>query len=297
MARYWLICISTLLWLTLSGARTIAQQPEEVDSACPKPILSRLISHKIAVGETTESIARKYHLNPATLLGLNPILQEGDAPIGTEILIPPVNGIRVEVPQGQTWKEIAANYKVRADVLFEANGCQPVPTTVFVPGINGPSPSSVTQNTDPSLVNQEFSRYPLPGKPTIILAYGWQTQPQTGKFFFHSGLDLQALVGTKVFAVGDGTVAYASDRGNNYGNLVVINHDGGKQTRYAHLATITVKVGDKISAGTQIGTVGTSGIPDSKEPHLHFEVRSNSSQGWVAEDPESYLPDLTLSGN
>jgi lysostaphin len=88
--------------------------------------------------------------------------------------------------------------------------------------------------------------------------------------------------------VGDGTVAFASSQGS-YGNLIVINHSEGLQTRYAQLSRIQVKVGQTVKRGQTIGTVGSTGRPSSTQSHLHLEVRSRSNVGWVAENPESYL--------
>ena len=76
---------------------------------------------------------------------------------------------------------------------------------------------------------------------------------------------------------------------DNYGNLVVVNHPGGKQTRYAHLDTIQVVIGQQVNSGEVLGTVGTTGRPDLDTPHLHFEVRDNSPLGWVAQDPVIHL--------
>jgi murein DD-endopeptidase MepM/ murein hydrolase activator NlpD len=70
---------------------------------------------------------------------------------------------------------------------------------------------------------------------------------------------------------------------------VVVNHQSGKQTRYAHLSEITVQAGQKVSSGETLGKVGISGEPDSDQPHLHFEIRYNSELGWVAEDPNPYF--------
>ena len=109
--------------------------------------------------------------------------------------------------------------------------------------------------------------------------------------FFHSGLDLIAKVGTKVKSVGAGTVAFAGFQGS-YGKLVVVNHQGGKQSRYAQLESIAVKVGQTVKQGDLLGTVGTTGTPSSNQPHLHFEMRYASSLGWVAENPSSYLKTL-----
>lgn len=279
----WLLLLSTLLGLV----QPIATQANPVgDDAsgqfCSQPALSRLIRHKVAPSETLESIAQQYNLIPATLMGMNPVLREGKAAVGSEIVIPPYNGIRVEVPAGQTWRQVAATYKVRGDVLFEVNGCPQAPTVVFVPGVNWSPERPVVA------VTSELAGYPLPLRATVALGYGWQIRPDTGKVFFNSGLDLLAATGTPVRAVGVGTVAFAGEQGS-YGNLVVVNHQGGRQTRYAHLKSVAVRAGQTVKQGDLLGTVGSTGKPTSTKPHLHFEVRYASSLGWVAEDPNSYL--------
>jgi murein DD-endopeptidase MepM/ murein hydrolase activator NlpD len=255
-------------------------------NTCPPGALSRLKYHKIAPGETLESIARQYNLISATLLGMNPILEKGQIPVGSSIEIPPYNGIRVQVAEGSTWQELGNTYKVRPDVLFEANGCQKSPQVVFIPGVNW-MPGT------PALPGLAYlPGYPLPSKAQQGLGYGWQLHPVRGEVFFHSGLDLLAPKGTFVFAVGDGVVAFASPQGV-YGNLVVINHVAGKQSRYAHLDKINVKVGQKVKLGDVLGTVGTTGNPDTSQAHLHFEIRYRSSLGWVAENPDVYLQKST----
>lgn len=254
---------------------------------CAQPVLSRLIRHKVASGETLESIAKQYNLIPATLIGMNPALQnDNKLAVGSQILVPPYNGIRVEVPAGKTLPQLAASYNIRPDVLFEANGCQTAPKVVFVPGVNWSPPKPPAGS-----VNSQLAGYPLPTPATVALGYGWHLNPDTNKMFFHSGLDLISAVGMQVKAVGAGTVAFAGVQGT-YGNLVVVNHQGGKQSRYAQLEKIAVKVGQTVKQGDLLGTVGTSGTPSSTQPHLHFEMRYASSLGWVAENPNSYLEKL-----
>jgi lysostaphin len=261
-------------------------------STCAPSALSRLVRHKITAGETLEGLARQYNLIPSTLMGFNPALRSGKAPVGTEILVPPYNGIRVEVTPNQTWRDVAKTYKIRSDVLFEVNGCQAAPKVVFVPGVNWSPVATVSTTTNPiNQVERFLSGYPLPLKPTrssLLLGYGWGIQPLTGKVGFHSGIDLAASVGSPVLAIADGTIAFAGKQGA-YGNLVVINHAEGLQTRYAQLASLKVKVGQVVKRGQAIATVGMTGNPSSKEPHLHFEVRSRSGLGWVADNPEPYV--------
>jgi murein DD-endopeptidase MepM/ murein hydrolase activator NlpD len=161
----------------------------------------------------------------------------------------------------------------------KANSQQP-PQQNFISGVNwtAQEPQSVENYTG-------FVGYPLPSVAPVALSYGWHRNLITGQTTFHSGIDLLADIGTPVLSVDTGTVAFAGLRGN-YGNLVVVNHQGGRQTRYAHLKEVSVTTGEKVKTGDTLGTVGTTGRPDTDKPHLHFEVRYNSPVGWVAEDPE-----------
>ncbi|AFY49620.1 metalloendopeptidase-like membrane protein [Nostoc sp. PCC 7524] len=258
---------------------------------CPVPALSRFRRHKVARGDTLVSIAQRYNLVPETIVGMNPSLQDGSLPaVGSELQIPPFNGVVVEVPRNQTWRQVAARYKVRPDTLFEVNGCQKDPRIVFVPGINwspnGFTPSPKTTTTSTARI--QLSGYPFEQIAEVALPYGWQINPNTGQVFFHSGIDLLADVGTSVEAIAPGRIVFAQEQGT-YGNLVIINHNGGLQSRYAHLDSIQVKVGQQVNQGQVLGTVGTTGQPTGKQSHLHFEIRSSSSLGWVAENPKDYL--------
>ncbi|HBK98192.1 MAG TPA: peptidase [Microcoleaceae bacterium UBA10368] len=249
---------------------------------CPLPALERLRRHTAVQGETVESIARQYNVIPATLMAMNPMLRRGRVSVGSTIVIPPYDGRLVEVPAGSNWQKLAETYKVRPDLLFEANGCKPIGQVAFIPSVNwSPEPAV---NPDATSVQG----FPLATPAVEALRYGWQTHPVSRAVFFHSGIDFLATEGTQVLAAGGGTVAFAGPQGD-YGNLVVVNHQAGKQTRYAHLRNTAVKVGQTVQSGEVLGTVGTTGKPDIPQPHLHFEVRYNTGLGWVAEDPKTYL--------
>ena len=115
----------------------------------------------------------------------------------------------------------------------------------------------------------------------------------------HHGVEFLDKFGTPVYAAGDGTVIFAgSDTAaiyspwvNFYGNLVVIMHDNGLFTLYAHLSKIEVEAGRTVSVGEKIGEVGQSGVATGS--HLHFEVR----RGYVEDYYSTVNPELWLAIN
>ncbi|MBW4433440.1 MAG: M23 family metallopeptidase [Pelatocladus maniniholoensis HA4357-MV3] len=258
---------------------------------CPTPALERFVRHKVGRGETLQSIAALYNLAPDTIITMNPSLKNGRVSVGSNILIPPYNGIVVEVARGQTWRELAQKYKIRADALFELNGCKPPSQIAFIPTSNkSPIRASSSPSPTPSVNTPavQITGYPLASMAQVGFPYGWQLNPKNGEVFFHSGIDLLAAIGTPVNAIAPGTIVFVGDRGT-YGNLVIINHSGGLQSRYAQLESIKVSLGQQVKQGEVLGTVGQTGQPTISQPHLHFEIRSNSSLGWVAQDPKEYM--------
>jgi hypothetical protein len=87
----------------------------------------------------------------------------------------------------------------------------------------------------------------------------------------HQGVDIPAPYGTRIGAAAPGTTIFAAYNYGGYGNLVVIQHQLGYTTWYAHQSRITTWVGERVRAGTRIGYVGSTGF--STGPHLHFEIR------------------------
>ncbi|NJR66670.1 MAG: M23 family metallopeptidase [Leptolyngbyaceae cyanobacterium CRU_2_3] len=290
LTLFGLLAIPLLTCLSSPAVADPSSPASDQDNLCQQPVLSRLTRHRIVSGETIASIAQQYNLIPATLLGFNPVLRNGSTPIGTEILVPPYNGVRVDVPTDSSWRDIAKSYGVRADVLFEINGCQEAPRVVFVPGINwAPATTSASTASTSDGTADPLIRSPLSSTATILQGYGWQLEPTTGKVIFNSGIDLETATETQVLATGAGTIAFAGEQGNS--KMVVINHSQGLQTRYTQLASLAVRVGQQVQAGAQIGAIGTG----STSARLHFEVRSNSNLGWVAQDPGNYIPELKRS--
>jgi len=113
------------------------------------------------------------------------------------------------------------------------------------------------------------SRMPVDGM-RLSSGYGMRTHPVLGGTRRHNGVDLAAAHGTPVYATADGLVGKAEYWGS-YGNYVQIEHGGELQTRYAHLSSYTVRMGDLVHKGDLVGYIGSTGR--STGPHLHYEVR------------------------
>lgn len=129
--------------------------------------------------------------------------------------------------------------------------------------------------------------FPLSIPAEITSIFGWRTHPVLGSGRFHTGTDLGAPMGTPVLAAYAGQVAIADWLGG-YGLAVVLDHNKQSQeTLYAHLSELFVKPGEWVQQGEVIGRVGSTGM--STGPHLHFELRAMTNQGWVAIDPGQQL--------
>ncbi|NEQ68062.1 MAG: M23 family metallopeptidase [Symploca sp. SIO2D2] len=138
----------------------------------------------------------------------------------------------------------------------------------------------------PSIGKSKFM-FPLTIPAAIGSVFGWRLDPFTGDSRFHSGTDIGAPQGTPVVAAASGEVTYA-DFAGGYGLMVIMRHEENTQeSRYAHLSEIFVRPGEQVEQGSVIGRVGSTGR--STGPHLHFEWRHLTSDGWVAVDAGSHL--------
>ncbi len=140
----------------------------------------------------------------------------------------------------------------------------------------------ILRGTRPRPVPTGIFRYPI--RSAVTSYYGWRTL--NGVRDFHYGIDLRAAVGTSIAASDGGVVVYAgtpSGISASYGKLIIIDHQNGYKTYYAHLSSFAVKVGDPVYQGQIIGKSGITG--NITGPHLHFEIRKNNQ----TQDPLLYL--------
>lgn len=226
-----------------------APVPDAADSA-PPASESYIDSTSYGVGATQRSFDVAEQQSPTSPAGLRP-----SAP--TAVSIGPVSVGNYGLSIGSTTPSVRDFYK----------------RTIRPPGRLG--------NGNISLI------FPLSIPAPITSAFGWRVHPVTGDSRFHSGTDLGAPMGTPVLAAYAGRVAL-SDFLGGYGLAVVVDHNkGAQQTLYGHLSEVFVKPGEWVNQGMVIGRVGSTGM--STGPHLHFEFRQQTPEGWVALDAGTQL--------
>lgn len=123
---------------------------------------------------------------------------------------------------------------------------------------------------------------PLRTSYRLSSTFGYRSDPFNGGRRLHSGLDMAGAHGSPIYATADGVVSFAG-RQSGYGNVVVLRHAMGFETRYAHMSRIRVQEGQRVSRGDQIGDMGSTGR--STGPHLHYEVRT----GGTPRNPMTYI--------
>lgn len=133
------------------------------------------------------------------------------------------------------------------------------------------------KNAMPEISGIKLATKPITG--TITSRYGERSSLRSST---HTGLDIATTTGTPIQVVADGTITSASYSGS-YGNLVKVDHGNGVETWYAHTSKMYVTVGQTVTAGDVIATVGSTG--NSTGPHLHFEIRMNGEHV----NPQNYL--------
>lgn len=178
-----------------------------------------------------------------------------------------------------------------------ASSAAPTPT---------PTPASTpspTPSAPPTPVPTPAAAAALPDEPEAEMVFTWPVKGQIlsdfslevvaydetmGDWRTHQGIDIAAQLGSKVMVAGEGTVAsvYFDDL---MGQTVVVSHEGDLQSVYSNLALEpTVAVGDSVSTGQVIGSVGKTAIAEgAKASHLHFEMMEDGQMV----DPVSYLPE------
>lgn len=228
-------------------------------------------------GDTLSEIAELFDVSINTIKWENNI--ENSIRPGQELRILPVTGVSHTIKKGETYAKIAAMYDVELEDITVFNDLDPnnlkVGEKIIVP--NGIKKSAVSTNSSskPSSSSGSSTTKPVSGyyiRPTsgpITSRFG----PRSGTY--HYGIDFGSPTGTPIVAAASGTVLKVGC-GSGYGNCLVIQHDNGTQTLYAHASKLYVGAGTKVKQGQKIAAVGSTG--HSTGPHLHFEIIDSKTQ-------------------
>lgn len=250
-----------------------------------------ITTYIVKEGDTLSQIAEDFDISQNTIRWENDITGQ-NIRIGQNLSILPVSGVKHIVKKGDTLAGIADKYDAEVedikifndisssdllkvgDVIIVPNGIISV-EVVKAPTTKTSISSSGADSNSKTVTSGYYMR---PTSGIITSPYG----SRHGSF--HYGVDIGAKRGTTVSAAASGTVTAVVGSckegqyscGGRYGNYIVIEHPNGQSTRYAHLSTASVSVGQKVAKGKNIGTTGNTGR--STGPHLHFQVEKSNGK-------------------
>lgn len=236
------------------------------------PSNGQISLYVVREGDSLSQIARMFGVSINTIIWANDIKRGNVIQPGQTLVILPVSGVQYTVAKGDTLDSIAKKYKGNVEEIMQFNGIVDVSLlavgdTVIIPGGDVGLPiqsTQVSRATVRGTGGPEYIGYYL--KPVLGAT---RTQGLHG----YNGIDLGAPHGREVMAAASGNVIIVRDSGWNggYGKYIVVSHQNGTQTLYAHLNGTIVHQGATVVQGQVIGYVGSTGL--SSGPHLHFEVR------------------------
>lgn len=242
----------------------------------------------VVAGDTLYSLSRKYSVPVNDLAVMNNISAPFALSVGQQLKVPDLASAPVRAAASSPAVK-SAPVATRAQSKYGTPPATPkVAEKTNVPkGIaKGAQPVKHTQqkiSSDPnkklpSIAARSSSKFSWPVRGKILSHYGAKSGG-----LFNDGINIGASRGTAVKAAENGVVAYAGNEVKGMGNLVIIQHSGGWMTVYAHMDSMSVRRGARVSVGQKIGTVGATGKVDQSQ--LHFEIR----KGTKAYNPSSYL--------
>lgn len=243
------------------------------------PLLT-IKTHSVRSGESLWTIAKRNGIDTFTLLSFNKLKNGHIIREGQILKIPNRRGLLHTVRKDETLEEIAIFYRTELGSIIEINEISD-PDQIFVGEDLFVPNAKINESYRLKLLPKKFG-FILPSSGPIGSGFGYRTHPILKRRMLHKGIDFGAKHGSIVRAAASGRVTFSGKMGT-YGNLVVIDHRNGFETRYAHNSKLFAKKGQTVKRGQKIALVGNTGR--STGPHLHFEIRKNG----IAIDPKKYL--------
>jgi len=267
--------------------RTIIPERSRAEQTQAQPEIQTYV---VEPGDTISGIATKFGLNPETVIWTNQALERNPdlLSVGQALTILPVDGVYHQVGGGDTIAGIASTFKVAPETIINYPLNQLDPDNLVI----RPGQWLIVPGGDKPFVPRTVTAYtgPVPEDAAVGSGiFGWPTSGSitNGYYAYLPGLDIGGWVGAPILAADSGHVVAAGWDNTGYGNMVVVDHGNGFQTVYAHLSTYYVEAGTDVAKGQQIAEMGSTG--NSTGPHLHFELRELTAQGWILLDPNELM--------
>jgi murein DD-endopeptidase MepM/ murein hydrolase activator NlpD len=284
------IAVSDNLALVTTGGSSISATPSLTgairESGTPRKVRTRSESYVVLSGDTISTIASSFGLSSSTILWANDLGTNDYIRPGQELAILPTDGVEHDVTSGDTLSKLAKKYDVEESEILKANKLADADAlvdgrTILIPGGTPPrsappAPRLVSKPTiknigDAFTAKPDSTFSPEAGSPSMV----WPTSGRVITQYWgwrHTGLDIDGHYDSPIYA-SDGGIVEISGWGNGYGFQIVINHENGFKTRYAHASKMFVNVGQRVTKGEVIAMVGTTGF--STGTHLHYEIYVN----------------------
>ena len=247
--------------------------------------------HTVKQGDSLYAIARANKISLAQLQQVNAITEPTKVKPGTVLKVPggsataSLSNNRPASAVSQVAGVSAASETPRivqsASKPVIINQAQPAPaaaTPQQVAAIDPVAPAEPRSKAAESVATAGGQKFRWPVKGRVIASYGPRSDST-----HNDGVNIAVPMGTEVLAAEQGVVAYAGSELKGYGNLILLRHDSGWVTAYAHNEEILVKRGDKVKRGQAIAKAGKTGTVD--QPQVHFELR----QGQKPIDPTPHM--------
>lgn len=241
-----------------------------------------VIDYKVIGGDTLSGIAKKFDVSIDTIKWANDLKSETIKP-DQVLKIPPISGVVHKVASGENVYSIAKKYKSDAQkiVNFPFNDFTDLDTFALSAGQVLYIPDGVIEEERPYVPTYMQIAAGRAGSGNFI----WPTSGMITQYYvwYHKAIDIASGGGPAILAADSGVVVYSACLRYDYGCHIIVDHQNGYQTLYAHLSSLGVSVGQSVARGGYLGVMGSTGR--STGPHLHFEIRS----GGQLLNPLSYL--------
>ncbi|MBI4812558.1 peptidoglycan DD-metalloendopeptidase family protein [Candidatus Falkowbacteria bacterium] len=236
-----------------------------------------VVYYTVQPSDTVSTIAEEFGISVNTILWENNLSAYSVIRPGDKLAILPTSGVTHKVVSGENLSNIAAKYNVSPEDIIEANKSADlsnlaVGQKLIIPGGKKSNYARYEPNRYSGLGILRDLIKPPSAIPPVGNKMFWPTVGYRVTQYFswrHHAVDIANKIGTPIYAADAGMIEYVG-WGKGYGNQIVIDHGGGKKTRYAHLAKFYAQKGQTVKKGQAIGAMGSTGW--STGSHLHFEI-------------------------